>query len=208
MPRDSRREARGAPKARPSVEVWLDSVSPSTTKPSPEELRQWDLDDRGNSGRSFFLTTVVLRATSLIAALAVVIVCLIIIAPLRYSTKELVPTLIAVSLHSSLPPPVPTDEVHKCFATAAWDAAEFGIMYARRGQGLPWWSHIAADGAIFIAIAIAAGFSFANLSLYLGLSREYASYKGWDYSREVACFALSVLLMRVSPLAAFPLSRC
>ncbi|KAK0754857.1 hypothetical protein B0T18DRAFT_386673 [Schizothecium vesticola] len=149
MPRDGRREARGAPKPRPSVEIWLDSVSPSTTtKPSPEELRQWDLDDRGNSGRSFFLTTVVLRATSLIAALAVVIVCLTIIAPLRYSTKDLVPTLIA------------------CFVTAAWDAAEFGIMYARGGQGLPWWSHIAADGAIFIAIAIASGLIHFSLVVF------------------------------------------
>lgn len=107
MPRDGRREARGAPEPRPSADVWLDSVSPSITKPSPEELGQWDLDERGNLGRSFFLTTVVLRATSLIAALAVVIICLIIIGPWESSSKDLIPVLIAVSLYSSCPAPVP-----------------------------------------------------------------------------------------------------
>lgn len=99
MLRDGRREARGAPKPRPSADIWLDSVSPSTTKPSPEELRQWDLEERGNSGRSFFLTTLALRATSLITALAVIIVgTLAILSPWNFGNKDLLPAIIAVSL--------------------------------------------------------------------------------------------------------------
>ncbi|KAK1835876.1 hypothetical protein QBC39DRAFT_129313 [Podospora conica] len=179
MPREGRRETRGAPRPRPSVEIWLDSVPPSTSKPSPEELRQWDLDERGHSGRSFFITTVVLRATSLIAAFTVVIVSLTIIVPDSfYYSGDLVPTLIA------------------CFLTAAWDASEFGIMYFRGGQCLPWWSHITADGAAVLGIAITAGFSFANLPRLIS-NNSYVFYHGGDTSREVASLALSVLLILI-----------
>lgn len=67
-------------------------------------------------------------------------------------------------------------------------------MYFRGGQGLPRWLHIGVDGAVFIGVAIAAGFSCANLSLFLGLRRDYYGYLR-DYHKEIACFALSVLLM-------------
>lgn len=75
----------------------------------------------------------------------------------------------------------------------AWDAAEFGIMLLRGGQGLPWWLHITADWALFTGIAIATGFSFARLPLILETRKYY--YYGSNYNRELACFALSVLLM-------------
>lgn len=68
-------------------------------------------------------------------------------------------------------------------------------MYFRGGQGIPRWLHIGVDGAVFIGVAIAAGFSFTNISLFLGLRREYYTYTGSNYHKEIACFALSVLLM-------------
>src|SRR4051812_33044053 len=90
MPRDGPQqpEDRRAPEPCPSVDIWLDSVPPSTTKPSPEEQRQWDLDDRGSSGKAFFFISVGLRVTSLIAALSVVVISLTQITSIRYIWVE------------------------------------------------------------------------------------------------------------------------
>ncbi|KAK0636080.1 hypothetical protein B0T17DRAFT_67537 [Bombardia bombarda] len=169
---------RPQPAFNPIVESWLDSLPPSTTKPSPEELKQWKLDDVGGQRRGWFITNIVLRAVSLLFALAIFAITLSIIT-IRWtaaSTKDRLASALAVSL-----------------LIVAWNTAEFITTCCRRGRGITPNAHVWMDGLLFIGAATATGIILVDIIIDFA-GRSYSSLED-ILSREIAMVCFLIVLM-------------
>ncbi|KAK3359463.1 hypothetical protein B0T25DRAFT_533039 [Lasiosphaeria hispida] len=178
MRRDSLRQpTRPPPIFNPAVESWLDGLPFSATKPSPQELRQWNLKRRDSSGRGSFVASIILRVISLVFSLTVTFLALSIVVPAVFPVVvvRLVPALVA------------------CPIAATWNAAEFIIVCSLRGKGLPPKAHAWADALLFLGLTASTGFILVDVIIgasNLGGRSESAR-------REIACACLLIIIMLI-----------
>ncbi|KAK3328539.1 hypothetical protein B0T19DRAFT_424872 [Cercophora scortea] len=123
-----------------TVDSWLESLPTNSTKPSPEELRQWSLNNRGGSRRAWLCNSIFLRGVSLVLALTITIYALYLFMGAQYSyhnngrlTAALVVAPIAV----------------------AWDSIEFISIFTRLGEGISPQIHVWVDGVLCLGMVCA-----------------------------------------------------
>ncbi|KAK3936629.1 hypothetical protein QBC46DRAFT_452570 [Diplogelasinospora grovesii] len=179
-----RPQPRPAPPHDPAVESWLNTLPPSTVKPSPEELRQWKLDDDGDAGKGWFIAAIILRVLSLVFALTTTFLNLSFIASKEPSVEQRIIAVLVV-----------------CPAIAVWDAAEFVTLCVLQGRGISHNVHVWAYSLLFIAAATAT----ANLVVDVidGIT-EYGPYgKHSVAAKEIAATCLMIGLMVIQSFFIF-----
>lgn len=96
----SPRPSRSAPIFNPVIEAWLDTVPPPTAEPSSGELKQWRrLGNYHGLGRTAFVTCIILRAVSLVIALAATGIISSVVAGNHgqyYARDRMIPVLVMV----------------------------------------------------------------------------------------------------------------
>lgn len=70
------RQPQPPPRVHPAIESWHGQVPSTVAKLTPQELRQWKLDDAGpdRPGKGLYLTTIALRVLSFVLAFVIAVI--------------------------------------------------------------------------------------------------------------------------------------